>query len=1116
MGFCARRVPLVLLFFVGLCSWSAVAAAEPLGPAPVGLEGVQASSPLAGALVIPGSPVEGEELQARQEARASNPEAVAAREASRTEFGGLNGAQAQKLAAETFPRLIDEPAGKPRLATGERITGYPADDIAELELPEGKHGVLEASYPLAIEASAGQRTPLNLGLSESNGLFQPVTAAVEVRIPQRLGAGIQLPRVDLSLTPVDAQDTPLGGSEGALDGATVLYANTQTDTDTVLKPVPLGFETDTILRSVESPQQLFFRIGLPEGASLSQADGGSGTVSVVKEGTTIAQVLAPTATDAAGTPVPVFMSFSGDTVALTVDHRSGDYTYPIDVDPAVVEKSLSSEAFLNWAFTTDNSHAFVKTADVGTALGVGDSGVRFERGQFGYISYTTPGESRIDSFRADASTNSTYKTAIGYLALAHSSYEAGPVEIPREAKWIELTASGSNGNSALLELIATSPGSGYEVEYDVSALMSDLEIGIVQEKGPSLALDTSDEVVNGEENPLYGNRWASATTGKWGFKATATDPGLGIKRETWSSPNALKWGFTRNEEVWFGCHSVECPETWSAKYPVKGYESEQLPEGEDTVEATVEDSVGLTATTSTKVKVDDAPPHNITLTGLPSTHEISDGQHLALKASATDGKEGTPSSGIASIRLTMDGQEVGPSSKGCSPGPCSASGEWALSGENYAAGTYTLAVVATDNAGNVASEEFQLTIHHAGGVSVAPGSVNPVTGELSLSATDVSVAVPNGALTVSRAYRSRHLAQGTEGPLGPQWSLSLGAQQSLSRTPGGGMVLTGADGGQSVFASNGKGGFDAPEGDTGLALSERVVGKTSEFLLSDGGAVTTFALPSGSSGGVWLPSISEGPGGTNAATFAYRLANGVIEPTEELAPVPVGVSCSPTLNKGCRALSFQYTEETKVPGEGPSEWGEFTGHLAKVTYTAWNPAAKEMTAKVVAQYAYDKQGRLRAVWNPQIEPDLKTVYGYDAEGHVTALAPPGEQPYLLEYGTSATDAVTGRLLAVNRPAATSASVLREYMAEPAPVNTSVPTLSSTTPKVGVKISVNLTSEEKTPGTWSDKPLAFTYQWEDCNASGKECTPTPGAVNQAYYPVASDEGHTLAVVVTALP
>ncbi|MHB8243064.1 MAG: hypothetical protein ACYDHN_13870, partial [Solirubrobacteraceae bacterium] len=54
-----------------------------------------AASPLDGPLLANGSPVEGEQLLAELEARRANPEAVAAREASRTEYQSLTSTQAR-------------------------------------------------------------------------------------------------------------------------------------------------------------------------------------------------------------------------------------------------------------------------------------------------------------------------------------------------------------------------------------------------------------------------------------------------------------------------------------------------------------------------------------------------------------------------------------------------------------------------------------------------------------------------------------------------------------------------------------------------------------------------------------------------------------------------------------------------------------------------------------------------------------------------------------------------------------------------------------------------------------------------------------------------------------
>ncbi len=93
----------------------------------------------------------------------------------------------------------------------------------------------------------------------------------------------------------------------------VLFANTQTDSDTVFKPSSLGVEASTVLRSAQAPEVFYYRLGLPSGASLEQ-EPNSPVVRVMKEGAVIASVSAPHATDAAGTLVPTSMSLSGSTV----------------------------------------------------------------------------------------------------------------------------------------------------------------------------------------------------------------------------------------------------------------------------------------------------------------------------------------------------------------------------------------------------------------------------------------------------------------------------------------------------------------------------------------------------------------------------------------------------------------------------------------------------------------------------------------------------------------------------------------------------------------------------------------------------------------------------------
>jgi RHS repeat-associated protein len=1080
------------------------------------------ASPLESPLVVPEAELllGGEAVSNVEKARRASPEAAVARQESQTKYHGLSAGEASKLAGEMFPGVVHYAVGgPPQLPEGQRITNFTGPNAAQVSLPQGQsgHAVLESMEPIATESSPGKWSPVDLSVSEVGGAFQVANPAVGVRIPKLPQDGVSLTDSGVSLTPVDLSGAAVGGSEGRVDGSVVFYGGVGvgSDVDEVVRPETAGFSEDAILRSAASPERLLYRVGLPEGASLVQASDGSGAADVVDAGRVIARVPVPFAQDATGVTVPVSMKVEGDLLVLSVDKEAG--TYPIFVDPNIIDEWLTRKGghTTNWHFTTSpGATEFTggERESAGELYMIAKAA--HTASEWGAFEYVTQGESEITELNTKKII--TEHTTKGRVEVTEKIVSPKGVE---EAK--EVIAEGGGGDHKITNFHSVTPGNSAEYlmasthagEEEAKLGVSEAYVLIAQEKAPEISVITSSETVDGgKRNILYGSgSWLGPHSGS-GFEIHAKDPGVGIsyfniKAGIGETVFTETNNYIENYECTGG---VQCFPEINKGY---GYES-GMPNGEDNLEAYVKDAASLEAhLTTQKIKVDAEPPHNITLSGLPSNHEIDEGQHIALKASATDGVEGTPSSGIASILLDVDGQSISGPQGGCSKGPCTGNAEWTLSAENYAAGEHTLTVVATDNAGNVASETYHLTIHHPENVAVGPGAVNPVTGELSLAAADVSINVPGGTLVVSRSYRSRHLAQGTEGPLGPQWNLSLGAQQSLLRVSGG-MILTGGSGEQVVFESTGvKGEFTSPTGDAGLILLEKTVESKTVFTLSDNGSVTTFELPVGSSGSVWMPSSTEGPNGTSATLYKFKLENGVIEPTEELAPVPAGVSCGKTiseLKEGCRALKFEYDEgATTAKGENASEWGEFTKHLSKVKYIAWN-SSKTKTESVVAEYAYGTKGWLRAMWNPQITPLLKMTYGYDSpEGHVTAVSTAGHEPALLEQGTIPSDASPGRLLAVAIPSAGTALGSGE-----APVIKEVPTLSSTKPVVGTKISVNLTSE-KTPGTWEKSPLAFIYQWEDCNSSGKECSPIPGAVNQAYYPVAGDEGHTLVAKAIAL-
>src|ERR1700691_2530579 len=198
---------------VGVIGAPALAFGEaPSSPAVPG----SSSSLVGSSLVVQGvqSLDEGQQAQNASEAQLSNPEAVAEREASRTRFEGLGPEQARAEAAAAFPNAGDtRGGGLPPLPTGEKIVGFDEPDVARVDLGGGQGGIVESTVPMAMQGVSGAYTPVDLGLHDAGGAFEPANPLVSVRIPKRLGEGVQLPSVGISLTPVDGQDVPLGGSE---------------------------------------------------------------------------------------------------------------------------------------------------------------------------------------------------------------------------------------------------------------------------------------------------------------------------------------------------------------------------------------------------------------------------------------------------------------------------------------------------------------------------------------------------------------------------------------------------------------------------------------------------------------------------------------------------------------------------------------------------------------------------------------------------------------------------------------------------------------------------------------------------------------------------------------
>jgi streptogramin lyase len=1417
-------------------------------------------STLGGSLVVPGSIVEPEQRQAQAEVQHTTPQAFRARERSRTAFVHLDAAEAAKAAGSSFPTLIDEPAGgAPKLPRGTHLVKYTSPTAAQIELPGGKRGAIESLGPMATPAADGKFSPVDLALRQSGDDYRPVTPAVAVEIPRQLGQGVTA-EAGVGLVPTDAAGTPLSGAEGTLqDDTSVLYPNSQTDTDTVVKPTGTGFEISAVLRSESSPRTLYYEVKIPAGARLVQKRDGSVAV-VWQHHRTLGQLTAPSAQDASGAAVPVTMTVDGDSLVVHVEVAASQVQWPIAVDPGYAEDTylpfpeecggVCAGGMGPWVYYSDNpAITFNEGNDSYGAAWY------YQGGDYAALQYQTQGQSKIYAWQTE--TNLAFSRAgwvnieslgpagevfnthnlisVGEYGGYAGEYEGSTHGLQnsmcgyvQEPGTTCLTTDGAANGAVRLLTGLTEEGE----PADFYVQMRTSPVYISQESPPVMKFNTTSSSITigavTRPNVLYGSGgWLGPNSGA--FQVEGFDPGVGL------SAVQLQ-GYREVAPFQEGkCLGVQCAESYVSPLTY----SSTLANGEHTLYFDGEDSVGLDGGTTAMFKVDSTPPRAIGFSGMPETGaEISAAQHT-LTIHATDGTTPTKSSGVQSIAVSIDGgAKTIVAGAQCSPGECTGSGSYVLKGESLSEGVHRMTITALDNAGNEASKEFTFDVRHGSPVSIGPGAVDPTTGQLTLTASDVSL---GGASGVTRSYKSRALTAGAPGPLGPQWAMSVGGGEGLLTLPSGNVELISGSGGTTTFTLNSKGELEAPRGDEGIKIEYRST--EHKYVLEDAsaGSETVFEQPAGdaetapqfanqfgadgvqmnspesvavdasgnvwvvdvgndrvlkfspsgtllaaygsygaaagqfiapwgisinhttgnvyvsdrgnyridelsstgafvkafgwgvadgaaafescttattcrsgiagasagqfsvlagvtidSSGNVWVADYgnnriqefseagafvrafgSEGPaagqlkgptsiavdsagvyvadygnnrleefstagafvraigwGVTNGeaklevctsgcqagiagagsgqfnlpreivaeastgdlyvtdsdnnrveeftssgafltafgttgtgegqfkvsagialnanngiyvvdygnnrveewmrskwwptsakgslpahTTYIYTSVKGaegtVIEPYEVIQPAPTGVTCGTKveeLKDGCRALTFTYSTGTTATGEDASQWGEYQGRLSQVVFHAYNPTTKGIEEKAVARYAYDKQGRLRAEWDPRITPVLKTTYGYDAEGHVTAVTPPGQQPWAFTYGTIAGDPSTGRLLKFTRgfpKASESAERVKKKLeegAQEAPWNALAPELTGA-PAVGVRMSVS-------NGMWSSSTISYSYQWEDCNSAGAECSPILGASNQNYTPTATDAGHTLIATVTA--
>src|SRR6476646_3105039 len=337
---------------------------------------------------------------------------------------------------------------------------------------------------------------------------------------------------------------------------------------------------------------------------------------------------------------------------------------------------------------------------------------------------------------------------------------------------------------------------------------------------------------------------------------------------------------------------------------------------------------------------------------------------------------------------------------------------------------------------------------HTGGpkdatADIGPGSVDLMTGNFTVSRTDLSIQAFSGSLEFSRSFSSREATAESNGVLGQGWKpaspleeaggaswTKLVLKEETEDFEGESLThkwaeLTHSEGGVLAFDQEG-GQFLPPPETSGYVLVWLDEEGHTELAVTDpDGNRTVFT--NGGSGSEFLPkSIAMTGALDNKSRMIYESGESKRRLKRISAPAPPGVTCpdeGAALVPGCKVLDFNYGT---INGIGTPI------RLLSITYKAANWEGGQSWD--VAKYEYEPSGRLKAVYDPRISPALKETYTYNATGQIQTLTPPGQEPWTMSYGTLPGGTAIGRLTSVSRPSLVEGKTAQTTVAYEVPLS----------------------------------------------------------------------------------
>jgi hypothetical protein len=592
--------------------------------------------------------------------------------------------------------------------------------------------LVEGTLPVRAPDEEGDMRKVDLDLAPVKDGFASANPLVEVELPDSASEPMTVGEEGLA---IEAVLTEPAGEARLLDGEDVQYHETQEATDLIAAPLGTGLELFSLLRSVESPEELRFALTLPVAAELRPD--GRGGAEVIRDTEQLARIPAPTALDAQGSVVPVTMRIEGTQLVLKIEHRGMDLSYPLLLDPTIQENWYDNNndwyhygnlwALNHWYPGTNDPGRFqMKTVPINASPGLSNRGLFVSASsygtsqpsnRFGQYTYTAPG---ADTYFAAALINPFWRWDHGcgsnpqphdYSGLWNATWGWAKLRTNWAKQW----------GYSILTFDDSPPEDAWKKK-----IGNVLVIGLGTENGGPAITCTRDLYAGGVN--LWMDDWyqptlSTSSSAKWMDKTpirldvSASDSGLGVKSFSATAKNT-----SGVDKTWWTNHACTglranpCPSSWNlsnANQPALGYDPSVMPEGINTLSVTAYDATQKLSTTTNgmTVRVDHAPP-TIQLSGT-LTEQSSYGTsrpRYTLRVDIYDGDSTNQRSGATGFILKVDGQQVDSYQPGCATQSCTVWAEYEPEASEFSYGHHVLQVIATDALGHPGTKELGFDI----------------------------------------------------------------------------------------------------------------------------------------------------------------------------------------------------------------------------------------------------------------------------------------------------------------------------------------------------------------------------------------------------------------------